>query len=264
MAPKIIFTPPMEKELTKRRIVEVYNILKRKDYSENNVKGYGNLLLRELMNFQGGFALFTSENACFVERIKLYRTRSIKIEQLDKFKSIREFLSPPESMTPWGRLNREGQPMLYAALEEETAYMENTSIIENFLLIEIEVIKEFNLHKIGKLVVDKPQSDVIINKETLENEVYCMLNSFVENLMLETATNENYYKFTNGILEMLPKDNENGYYYQSAKREGYYNVAINPKLEEQNLKIKKVWLCKKKNEKDFIKINEIDIHHMKY
>ena len=142
---KFKITPPLSNVLTELEIEYYLEYFKNKNYENESYGNCGNQILGLMMMFGGGIAYSHSRYWKLKKGEKLYRTRPFEKKKIKKIEDMSDFYSPNSKYVKWGRVNKEGEPILYTAFEEETACYENTGINKGFLLIEYIILEEIDL-----------------------------------------------------------------------------------------------------------------------
>lgn len=218
---------------------------------QNNI-AYGNMLLKFIMEStkQKGI-MITFLTMSFSIGTKLYRTRVMNVKEIDSIDNVKHFWSPPSKVVKYGRANKPKSPMLYTTLNnKELAILENTEIKDDFILIEYTIINSLILSYIGPLFND----GVNFKFNMPKTKEFHIINNFCKDLFSIKHTNENYYVFTNSILDRiyLPNASSKNYYvYHSAIQSNLLNVCINPSHEEKKLIITEVSHMKKISDKNY-------------
>jgi hypothetical protein len=217
---------------------------KTKEYKDSDLSSSGQDLLRLFMRYCEKTSFhYHTQFATFSCNQTFYRTRAVEKKDLKKTIENEEFLSPPNHLVGWGRVNKRGESVLYASVDPETAIKENHEITDYFIVVHIQLIKPVKLTSLNKLFTSN--NNVILPKNNLD--VFYELDNFLYNLLLNKTNSNSNYILTNSILEKFySHENTGGYYYPSVANPSSFNIALKKDLEASHLKVTKVELFRKK------------------
>lgn len=242
--PKFYINPGKTRQgLSKGEIDDLIEKLKNMNSSED-FHTQGNEILKMILNFFVSVVFLAFPYTRLRKKDKLYRTRAINPCSIDKIMDEKEFWEPPSQYVKYGRLNLPNESKLYVSYKDpELAIKENSEIKDYFILIEYEVIEDFECSIIDSILDLNNVTPDFFERE--DKEVYEAINKFLEKLMTHKSIDDNYYEFTNEIVRKiflkLSPSSINGYCYHSAVSSNGYNLCLNPESAHEYLKINSVF-----------------------
>lgn len=168
----------------------------------------------------------------------LFRVRVI--DSPDKIKCKRDVLNPPDSYAQLSRLNNDGESVLYASYDENTAKIETNIQSERYyVLTTLKTTKAIKTASLG-IPPNPPYRD----KDTKTK--IDLINNFLCTLLtkrVEEGTDGFEYRLSNLMIKYFFKldDKICGYYYPSvASPDRTYNVCLQPDKVNDFIKIHSV------------------------
>lgn len=258
------YNQKIREDLSAVEINQFANMIANLDFRSEQYIDYGTLLLRFLMKSSNQKGLMINmQTHTLITGQKLYRTRAMGLDDIKKIDGIHHFLSPPKEYVKYGRLNKPNQPMLYTAIDKmELAIVENPQIKDYFIMVEFIVTKPIPCSYIGSLFQDSERFEFKMPK----TKEFHIINNFPRDLLMFKSPNQNYYVFTNGIIDKIyypNKTSKNGYIYHSAVQNSLLNACLHPNLEHKSLKINKVIVMKKIGNNKYHALKKLDITRFK-
>lgn len=168
---------------------------------------------------------------------KLWRVR--KFNYL--FKDISECWEPPSSVTPLGRCNAEGSPVLYVSEELNTPFEElNIGFNEQFYSIKYKTVEHLNIKDIVPKEFESKDKDgnPIYDKESMLS--YQILREFVRSEFLKPVGKgtEYLHRISASMCRIwFHNNNSDGWLYPSVQSPLEKNVAIKPESAKKKLEI---------------------------
>ncbi|WP_299158357.1 RES domain-containing protein [uncultured Tenacibaculum sp.] len=222
-------------------------------------KGYNKVLednqIREILNFnQKGLAAVRAQ---LLSGFKFYRARFID-ENIEKYDNISELLAvPKEYVSNYGRCNKIGESVFYAANNYETMYSEMRAIKgDRFQVIELELKEgcEIWVHAVGFIDSCRRHGEApsilgtenakYVNeiKNSVSKEQFTKIllhDAFIANWFRKRILDKKDYNLTSMYSEICLKNND-GIFYPSVGHQGGWNLALNPSKVIDNFKINKI------------------------
>ena len=221
-------------------IKRLHNLVERKSNPEDFLGPLGNLL----NNIQ--------HMGVFLTDVTFYRARQMT---MSLFTHVNELKYPPKEITPKGRLNREGSPILYAAFSPAAALVEVSAKVGQ--IVAIAVIEELPGHadRVQFFPVGIPPSGLYATPTRDKNEE--LVHSYLNNEITKRVDkgSEHLYNSTIAIADdflgrpvLRPRegiDLASGLIYPSVQAgcpsdENSYNVAMRPEVFDAHYHIVEV------------------------
>lgn len=177
---------------------------------------------------------------------KLWRIR--KLEYL--IKDISECWEPPKNVTPMGRCNAKGHPVLYVSEKLKTPFEElSIKPQEQVYLIKYKCKQEKFLTL--REIVPKDRIPTDINKEPIYDEnssiSYQILREFMRSEFLKPAGEgtEYLYRISGSMCRIwFGGDDIEGWLYPSVQSPNDFNLAIKPEVARSKLEIEDIRIVK--------------------
>ena len=189
--------------------------------------------LSELLDSLGTYTV----SALHTTPFKLWRVR--KFNYL--FKDLTECWEPPPSITPMGRCNASGSPVLYISEDLETPF-EELNIQPNIqvYLIKYEAIEELNLKKIvpDKFIATDSKNNELYDQQSMLS--YQILREFARSEFLRpVGTGTEYlHRISASMCRVwFQDDDSDGWIYPSVQSPSKNNIALKPVSARKKLKI---------------------------
>lgn len=185
---------------------------------------------------------------------KLWRIR--KLEYL--IKDISECWEPPKNVTPMGRCNAKGHPVLYVSEKLKTPFEElSIKPQEQVYLIKYKC-KQENFLTLRE-IVPKDRIPTDINEEPIYDEnssiSYQILREFMRSEFLKPAgkDTEYLYRISGSMCRVwFDRDDIEGWLYPSVQSPNDLNLAIKPEAARSKLEIEDIRIVKMVEKDDVI------------
>lgn len=221
--------------------------------------GYNKVLkdiqIRDILNFnQKGL---TAVRAQLLGGFKFYRARFIN-EDVEKYDNIYELLAVPKKFVKnYGRCNKIGESVFYAANNYETMYSEmRAKKGDRFQVIEVELKEDCEIwvHAVGFIdscrrhgeapsILGSENAKYVntIKSSTSEEQFKKILlhDAFIANWFRKEIVDKKDYNVTSVYSEICLNNND-GIFYPSVGHLGGWNLALKPEKLIDNFKINKI------------------------
>lgn len=171
---------------------------------------------------------------------KLWRIR--KFHYL--FKNVGECWEPPPSITPMGRCNAQGTPVLYVSKDIEIPFEElNIDTNEQVYVIQYKAVERLNLKRIvpKDFITTDNENMPIYDSESMLS--YQILREFVRSEFLKPVGKgtEYLHRISSSMCRVWFHDDESdGWIYPSVLASSKMNIALKPKSARKKLIINDV------------------------
>ncbi len=227
------------------------------------IEKWRNLDLRKLPNDEIDNQLLDFLNNLVIYTVTTLNTTPFRLWRIRKFnylfKNIEECCEPPCAITPPGRCNAKGSPVLYTSEDLETPFEElSVKPEEQVYVIKYDVVEELNVKRIvPKAFIEKDNK----NKPLYDPESmisYQILREFVRSEFLRPVGKgtEYLHKISASMCRVwFNNEKSDGWVYPSVQTPTKNNFALKPESARKKLKIidvRIVRLIPKENVKNHI------------
>lgn len=189
----------------------------------------------------------------------LWRIR--KLEYL--IKDISECWEPPSDVTPMGRCNSKGHPVLYVSRKLKTPFEELSIKPKKQQIYVIKYKQKYNFElsnivPINPIPTDQDNNPIFDEKSSIS---YRILREFIRSEFLKPAgkDTEYLYRISGSICRVWFDENDrDGWLYPSVQSPNDLNLAIKPEAAHSKLEIKGIRIVKMVEENEII--NSVNIN----
>ena len=190
----------------------------------------------------------------YPEGTKFFRVRKIYSNKIPNpsFLSCRDFWEPPKDcVKSKGRLNKEGESLLYVTPEDPTVPIKELKVQnENyFALIRYKSREKIKVNIIGG-IYDYDSLKITDEKAIINNE---LINDFLnDEFTREVGIGTEYLYKTSEVIaktyfDLPPDVTQDAWAYRSVHDKNRYNVCFRPELAHKKLELEGAMICKLDN-----------------
>lgn len=212
------------------------------------IERWRNLDLRKLTDPEIDNQLSEFLDSLGIYDVSSLHTKPFKLWRIRKFhylfKDVDECWEPPPSITPMGRCNPPGSPVLYVSKDLETPFEElNVSANEQVYAIKYEVAEKLNLKRIvpKEFISTDSENKPIYDSESMLS--YQILREFVRSEFLRPVGKgtEYLHRISSSMCRVwFHNEESDGWMYPSVQTSSKNNIALKPKSARKKLIIKDV------------------------